>query len=158
MLAKAFGPQQFWLTSYITANILIDLEVLYYLSRNDQPIHRYLHTYAGGIAIGLLAGLLMFGVVKTLCRVLPADSIWGERVAKTPKRRLLWQSLVAGLIGGVTHILLDSFMHAEMNPFWPFVDGNALTGMITMRALHIGLAVIGFFGLIFWMLLRESNK
>lgn len=158
MLVKAFSPRQFWLSSYIAANILIDIEVLYYLSRNDPPIHRYLHTYVGGIAMGLVAGLLMFGVIQILCRVLPAHSRWVERVIQTPKRRLLWQSLVAGLIGGVTHILLDSFMHAEMNPFWPFVDGNTLTGMISMGALHIGLAAIGFFGLIFWLLLRESSK
>lgn len=42
----------------MAANVLIDVEVLYYLSRNEQPLHRYLHTYLGGSAAGLLAGLL----------------------------------------------------------------------------------------------------
>lgn len=108
--------------------------------------------------MGLLAGLLMFGVVQALTRVLPAHSRWGERIRQTPNRRLLWQSLIAGLIGGVTHILLDSLMHAEMHPFWPLMDGNALAGLISMRALHIGLAAVGFFGLIFWLFLRESSR
>lgn len=139
----------------MTANVLIDLEVLYYLSRNEPPFHRYLHTYLGGIVMGLLVGLVMFGVVQIVRRALPSDSRWGERLAKTPKLRLLWQSLVAGLIGGVSHILLDSLMHAEMNPFWPLAEGNALVGIISVPALHISLATIGFFGLIFWLLLRE---
>lgn len=156
MLAKAFGARSFWLTSYIAANVLIDLEVLYYLSRNEPPFHRYLHTYAGGITAGLVAGLLMFGVVQIIRRMLPADSRWGERLAQTPRRQLLRQSLAAGLIGGVSHILLDSLMHAEMNPFWPLADGNGLAGMISVPALHITLAAMGFFGLIFWLLLRES--
>lgn len=139
----------------MAANVLIDLEVLYYLSRNEPPFHRYLHTYIGGLAMGLLAGLVMFGIVQVIRRVLPADSRWGERLAQTPKMKLLWQSLLAGIIGGVSHILLDSLMHEEMNPFWPLAQGNGLAGMISIPALHITLAAIGFFGLIFWLLLRE---
>ncbi len=139
----------------MAANVLIDLEVLYYLSRNEPPFHRYLHTYLGGIAMGVVAGLLMFVVVQMVRRVLPADSRWGERLAQTPGRLLLWQSLLVGLIGGVSHILLDSLMHEEMNPFWPLAEGNALAGTVSVLALHIALAVIGFFGLIFWLLLRE---
>ncbi|QDV51857.1 hypothetical protein Enr17x_39160 [Gimesia fumaroli] len=139
----------------MAANVLIDLEVLYYLSRNEPPLHRYLHTYVGGLAMGVLAGLVMFGTVQMIRRLLPADSRWRERLAETPRRLLLSQSLLAGVIGGVSHILLDSLMHEEMNPFWPLAEGNALVGIISVPALHITLAAIGFFGLIFWLLLRE---
>ncbi|WP_145178914.1 DUF4184 family protein [Gimesia aquarii] len=156
LLAKAFSPRYFWLTSFVLANVLIDLEVLYYLSKNDPPIHRYLHTYLGGIFMGVFAGLLMFGVIQIACRVLPAHSRWRARVIQAPKLQLLWQSLIAGLIGGVTHIFLDSLMHEEMNPFWPIADGNGLAGMLSVGTLHIGLAAAGLFSLIFWLLLRES--
>lgn len=105
--------------------------------------------------MGVLAGLVMFGTVQMIRRLLPADSRWRERLAETPRRLLLSQSLLAGVIGGVSHILLDSLMHEEMNPFWPLAEGNALVGIISVPALHITLAAIGFFGLIFWLLLRE---
>lgn len=156
MLAKAYDPRHFWLTSFIVANVLIDIEVLYYLSRNDAPIHRYLHTYVGGITMGVIAGLLMFGVVQISRRVLPVDSRWVKALAQTSTGMQLRQSLFAGLIGGVSHILLDSLMHNDMNPFWPFVEGNALAGILSVATLHIGLAICGFFGLVFWFLLRES--
>lgn len=120
-------------------------------------MHRYLHTYVGGVTMGLLAGLLMWGIVQVWCRVLPTHSRWGEWIKQTPKQLLLTQSLIAGLIGGVVHILLDSFMHAEMNPFWPFLEGNALAGMLSMRVLHIGLAAMGFFGLMFWLFDRKPS-
>ncbi|QDT43748.1 hypothetical protein Pan241w_38520 [Gimesia alba] len=139
----------------MAANVLIDLEVLYYLSRNEPPLHRYLHTYAGGLAAGMVAGLLMFGVIQVLRRLLPADSRWEKRLAQTPRRQMLRQSILAGVIGGASHILLDSLMHAEMQPFWPLAEGNVLAGIISVPALHITLAAIGFFGLIFWLLLRE---
>jgi hypothetical protein len=115
-----------------------------------------LHTYAGGIAMGLLAGLLMFGAVQIAGRVVPKRWRWFDRLASGPKARLLSQSLVSGVVGGVSHILLDSFMHQEMNPLWPVVDGNVLTGTIGLAALHAGLALSAFFGLVLWLLLRNA--
>lgn len=103
-----------------------------------------------------LFGLLMFGIVQTTCYVLPAHFHWFKGLHSVSRIKLLRQSLFAGVTGGVLRILLDSFMHEEMNPFWPFVDGNVLAGTISVAMLHIGLAVSGFFGLIFWLLLRES--
>lgn len=140
----------------MTANVLIDIEVLYYLRRHEPPIHRYLHTYVGGIAMGLLAGLLIFGIVQVSRRIGPARWLWVRRLELTPRCRLLSQSLVAGTIGGVSHILLDSFMHHDMNPLWPVIEGNALAGAIGVPILHIGLALTGVFGLVLWLLLRES--
>lgn len=139
----------------MAANVLIDVEVLYYLSRDELPLHRYLHTYIGGSLAGILAGLVMWGIVLAFVRLMPAASRWKTRLKQTPKTRLLFQSLLAGFIGGISHVFLDSLMHDDMHPFWPFVSGNALTGMISVSALHIGLGLLGLFSLILWLLLRE---
>jgi hypothetical protein len=157
LLVKACGPRRFWLTSFVVANVLIDVEVLYFLRRNDPPIHRYLHTYAGGIMAGLVAGLLMFAAVQAGCYLMPSRWRWIERLKSTRKRRLLIESLFAGVIGGLSHILLDSFMHHDMNPFWPFAEGNALAGSISVATLHTGLGLAGFFGVMLWLLLRDPH-
>ena len=102
--AKACAPQRFWLTSYIVANVLIDLEVLYFLHRNETPIHRYLHTYIGGIAVGLLAGIGMYVATALLIRTLPFKSKWLEELTSTSKSRLFRDSVIGGLLGGVSHI------------------------------------------------------
>ena len=106
--------------------------------------------------MGVLAGLLRFGVVQIAVRVLPTGWPWVQQMTSTTIRRQLCESLIAGLTGGVSHILLDSLMHRDMHPFWPFVDGNALAGVISVGALHIGLGLTGFFGIIYWLLLREA--
>ncbi|WP_232105780.1 DUF4184 family protein [Gimesia panareensis] len=156
-MTKVFGPQSFWLTSFMAANVLIDMEVFYYMSRNELPLHRGLHTYLGGGAAGLLAGLLMWGVVLLLVRVMPVSSRWKQRLAQTSQTRLLRQSLFAGLIGGLSHVFLDSLMHDDMHPLWPFVTGNSLAGSISVTALHIGLGLLGLFAIFLWLMLREPE-
>lgn len=98
----------------------------------------------------------MFGFVQLLRRLLSAESRWGKRWLLITPRRLLGQSLIAGVIGGISHVFLDSLMHAEMHPFWPFAEGNGLVGLISVPALHIALAAVGLLGLVLWLFLRES--
>ena len=68
---KALIPARFWLTSFMLANVLIDLEVLWYLYRRESPLHRWLHTYLGGIATGVLAGVMVPWLVSMAVRLLP---------------------------------------------------------------------------------------
>lgn len=135
--------------------MLIDLEVLYYLRINDGPIHRYLHTYVGGIAMGLVAAAGTCVAAAVAMRMLRFKPQWLERLRSTPAGTLLREAVVAGLVGGVSHILLDSCMHQDMNPLWPFASGNALAGIVTVRTLHVSLAAAGFFGIVLWLLGRE---
>ncbi|MDB5340975.1 MAG: hypothetical protein JWN70_6594 [Planctomycetaceae bacterium] len=155
-LVKGCAPRQFWLTSFVLANVLIDLEVLYYMHRGEPPLHRYLHTYVGGVAMSVVAALVMFLVARFVLARLPDDSTWLRGLRATPARRMWTQSLVAGLLGGVSHILLDSCMHYDMHPFWPFASGNALAGIVSVGALHVALAITGFFGIIIWLLFPEG--
>lgn len=141
----------------MAANVLIDVEVLYYLSRNEPPFHRYLHTYLGGSLAGLIAGLLMFGIMLLFARLTPNSSRWKKRLNQTSNLRLLSQSLLAGLLGGLSHVLLDSLMHHEMNPLWPFALGNTFAGSITVAALHIALGLLGLFAMVLWIMLRERE-
>lgn len=156
LLVKACIPRSFWFSSFVAANVLIDVEVLVYIVRNDPPIHRHLHTYVGGAGIGILAGVLMFATMKLLrrCRI---NSDHFASGLTTTKSAMLGQSLIAGLVGGVSHILLDSLMHRDMRPWWPLSDENGLAGMVSVGSLHGGCALAGLFGLVLLLLLRDSG-
>ena len=136
--------------------MLIDLEVLYFLHHGEPPIHRYLHTCIGGVAMGFVAGISLFAAHGIWIRYRPRWIPWEERQRLMPRPKLLRDSVAGGLLGGVSHILLDSCMHHDMHPMWPFARGNPLAGIISVNTLHISLALVGFFGLIFWLLLREA--
>jgi len=69
---------------------------------------------------------------------------------------------VGGLIGGVSHSVLDSFMHFDLVPFWPFSNNNSLLDTLSMGALHILCVASGLVGVavlaIRWFLSTASQK
>ena len=44
---KIFFPKHFSLLWFTIVNILIDVEVLYYLIMSEWPIHRFFHSFVG---------------------------------------------------------------------------------------------------------------
>ncbi len=85
LLAKACSPRRFWLSSFVVANVLIDVEVLYFLYHRSPPLHRTLHTYAGGLGMGLVAAAATFLVATFGTRLLPADSSWAQHWRRVPR-------------------------------------------------------------------------
>lgn len=44
------------------------------------------------------------------------------------------------------HPLLDAIMHSDVQPFRPFLAGNALLGLMRVTYLHLLCVIIGAFG------------
>jgi membrane-bound metal-dependent hydrolase YbcI (DUF457 family) len=70
----------------------------------------------------------------------------------------------SAFIGTYSHILLDSIMHADLQPFHPAQITNHLLGIVAIDTLHILCAIAGVVGLIFYFLVSylsrqlENNK
>jgi hypothetical protein len=152
-LAKGCFPNRYWITPFVLANVLIDCEVLYCLRFSLSPIHRYCHTYIGGTVVGGLSAVLAYVGIRTLLKLAPKT--WFVNCRRTPRRQLIADSAISGLVGGISHVFLDSLMHRDMHPFWPFANGNALAGIVGVGTLHLSLAASGFFGVVLWLLMRE---
>jgi len=108
--------------------------------------------------MGLLAGVGMFSLSMFAIRLFPAYWSSLKQLRDAPRSQLFRASVISGLLGGITHIFLDSCMHRDMNPFWPFIQGNSLAGIIDVGALHIALAACGFFGLFLWMVSLSQQQ
>ena len=64
--------------------------------------------------------------------------------------------LPAAFIGTYSHVLLDSFLYAEMNPFFPLL-GNPFLGFLGVGVVYnlcLVLGIIGFFVYLFRVLLK----
>lgn len=46
-LLHAVAPRQISFLAFCAANVLIDTEPLYFMLTDQDPLHRFLHTYAG---------------------------------------------------------------------------------------------------------------
>lgn len=133
---KALGGHRFSFMVFGGAQVLMDIEPLIGIIENKPILHGYTHTLAGALAIGLVAALIGKPVSSAVLRML-----------KMLHRPLTWTASFAGaLVGTFSHVLFDAVMHADMQPWWPLAQGNALLGIVPIDTLHwicLGLGVAG---------------
>ena len=149
LLIKAAVPTRFSFTAYAVAQVVIDLESGYYLFSGQTPVHRTLHTFVVGGAIGLIAGVAS-GVVGQRMFGRSVDGVG----AGLQSEFRIWPSAWGGLIGGLMHSLLDGVMHADIRPFRPFSDDNPLFRVIELLPLHLACIACGMLGA-FWLSQRK---
>ncbi len=141
-LVHSVAPKHVSFLAFCGANVLVDVEPLYFMLTHQYPIHRFFHTYVGStVAAGIFVAV--FALVR---RVVP-------RLLETFGLRSLSIRAVAlcAILGTCSHVLLDSLMHADVEPFAPFSDANPLLGAVFLNTLHgfcllaglVGVVVIG---------------
>jgi len=139
-LAKGLSPRRLSLSAFVASQIVIDCESAYYLFIvREWPVHRWAHTFLVASLIGLAVGVAMWAVARPILRRWnegPSYSDWG-----------LSQCVAGGLLGGVTHPLLDGIMHAGIQPLSPFAPGNPFLGLIGLGWLHLLCVAAGALGL-----------
>lgn len=95
-----FAPGKVSNVSFILVNVWIDLPaILYVLTGTGEISHGFDHTFFATFLYATFLGMLGF-------------------------RSRKW---VAGAaLGAISHTLLDSLVHPELQPFAPFLEGNPL--------------------------------
>ena len=121
-----FGPCGFigllfrrWihLPVFLFANVLIDFEVLADIHFDPGwPVHRmwHFHTFlVGGIAGGIFGACIY--LIKPLRELL-------ELILEAlciPHKSTLVKTVLSGIFGMWSHVLIDGIYHYDVQPFWP---------------------------------------
>lgn len=107
-LAKSIAPKHFSFTPFVVSNVLIDAEPLARMLGllEDTILHGPTHTFPGAVAIAALT----LPAVRLWDRTAAALRLTGLRPPAVPT----WMVLTSALIGTVSHVILDSWMHADM--------------------------------------------
>lgn len=135
-------------SAFCAANVLIDLESLYYLQRGEYPVHRQLHTFVGAGLAGLVTIALLLLARLPLGR-------WLARFGAEAKPA----AIVAGALAGASsHPLLDGVMHPDIEPFGPWTTANPLFQQIGLGALHVGCALAGIGGMVLLYLRQPRGR
>jgi membrane-bound metal-dependent hydrolase YbcI (DUF457 family) len=136
-LLHSAAPRHISFLAFCGANVLVDVEPLYYMLTDQYPIHRFFHTYVGATLAGLIL-VLLFALVRRfampLLRLMRLEDLGVRAVA------------IGAFAGTYTHVLFDSMMHPDMRPFAPFSDANPLLTLVSLRALHGFCLVAGLVG------------
>jgi len=137
LLAKGAAPKHVSLLSFAATQVAVDLEPLYYLVRNDPPIHRWAHTLWGAALVGLAVGI-------ALARWSSRWTVGPAAVAREDLR--MGPALTGGLIGGITHPLLDGLMHADVRALRPLAETTWVLDPAGVAGLHLGCVAAGALG------------
>ncbi|MBO6576790.1 MAG: metal-dependent hydrolase [Rhodothermales bacterium] len=121
---KAATPHRFSFLIFAGSQVLMDLEVAIRMVKGTELLHGMSHTVPGALVIGAVAALIGRPVTQFVM-----DIVDGGKVSKLAA----WSG---AMVGTLSHVLLDAFMHADMEPWWPLGESNALLGMVQLDLLH----------------------
>lgn len=150
------SPARVSFLAFCGANVLIDLEPLYYILTHQWPLHRYLHTFLGALFIA--AATCAIGIAcQRLARKVKLPNPFGWQ-------QLGPRAMAAGaLLGTLTHVLLDGLTHVDIRPFAPFTNANPLRGHVShgqvqVLCLYLGLAGCVVMGVRAWRSARRDAQ
>jgi len=137
ILFKAFLQGSFSLMVFGWAQVVMDIQPLLVMLSGQGHLHGFTHTYIGASLLAVLSALsgkylAEFGL---------------KLIGHTEFLPISWAvAFVSAAIGTFSHVVLDSVMHHDIEPFWPLSPGNALLEVISVSALHwlcIGTGIVG---------------
>lgn len=141
---KAVGRGRFSFSVFALSQVLLDVEPGLGLAFDWPVLHGPSHTWLAALVIALLSVL----PGKWLCEW--ALRQWNRRVGREAWRvatPISWTAaLSASLLGGASHILLDSFLYGDMRPWAPLAEDNGLLGALSPGLIYGGCALLGLLG------------
>ena len=98
--------------TFVIASVIVDVEPILVMFLNlNLPLHGFFHTFIGGTLVALILAAFMAKFRKRFSGLLS--------FFKLERKTSLKGIFAASLLGVYIHLLLDSTMHADMQPFYP---------------------------------------
>ena len=130
ILIKALLQGSFSLMVFGWAQIVMDIQPLFVLVTGEGHLHGFSHTYIGATLLAILSALsgkylseIGLKILELSDKLNPVNIAW-------------WVAFVSAFIGTYSHVVLDSIMHGDVEPFYPLSQANSLHGLITIGELH----------------------
>ena len=137
------------LATLAVASVILDLEPLAVIFFGlPGPLHAFFHTYVGATIVAIALSICIYPFRKYLNQIV---ALFGLRQESSFRH-----IIPASIIGTYSHVLLDSFLYPEMNPFFPLL-GNPFVGFLAfgfVYTLCLALGIIGFFVYVLRILLN----
>ena len=130
------------------AQIIMDIQPLVVIVTGAGHLHGFSHTYIGATLIGIGSALTGKYAAEFGLRF----------IGEARYLSISWPvTIISAFIGTFSHVLLDSVMHADVEPFAPFTLNNPFIGLLSIEALHklclySGLLGVGlYFAVSHWL-------
>lgn len=137
------------------SQIVIDVQPGIALLRNDLIIHGWTHTLLGAFPIGILAGLSFYFGNTLFQRWSPTRALLQKLGLTDCSWRVVWTS---SFVGTYSHILLDSLMHLDMRPWYPYVKTQPLLALMSDPQVYWLCVWMGVLGALLLLVKRIGKK
>lgn len=154
ILIKALMQSSFSLMVFGWTQIVMDIQPLIVLLSGEGHLHGFSHTYIGASVLAVFAGV----TGKYLSQV----GLWILKVTPSYTESIPWWVVfISAFIGSYSHVLLDSVMHTDVQPFYPLSISNPFLGLLSVSALHklclySGLVGAGVYYFLNWRRKRQQ--
>ena len=146
---KSVIPKYFSFSTFALTNVLIDCEALYYYFTTGILEHKFFHTIFGVSIVAIVCATLgkpvcEFGL-RIWNKILKMENI---KWFKTEIKINNFSSWIGAITGALSQLILDSIMHRDMTPLFPFSNENIFLRIVSVENLHyicLGLFLIGIF-------------
>lgn len=142
-----FGVIDF--STFLVASVIVDIEPFLVLALNlDYPLHGFFHSLLGGILVAIPLAIIMHIINDNFSHLFS--------FFKLEQKLSFTRILVASLSGIYIHILLDSRIYTDIQPFFPSTYNPILTtGILTELDSYI-ICILSFFGAVIIYIIRLS--
>lgn len=130
ILIKSLLQGSFSLMVFGWTQIVMDIQPLIVLISGEGHLHGFTHTYIGAIFIAIFSGLTGKYLSEFGLKILKVSE------NDNPISIMWWVVFLSAFIGSFSHVLLDSIMHSDVEPFFPFTLDNQFLEMISVSMLH----------------------
>jgi len=149
---KALLQGSFSLMVFGWAQIIMDIQPLVVILTGEGNLHGFSHTYLGASLLAIVSalsgkrlselGLIIIGISQQ------ANPI-----------KISWHTAaISAFIGTYSHVMLDSIMHSDLQPFYPLWLSNDLHGLISIGALHKLCITSGLIGAVLYYVVQYLLK
>ena len=152
LFIKSLVPRKFNLTVFIVTQILIDSEVLWNLLQGKDRLHTFFHTYLGSSMVILIIPVLNYVYSFVQKRIFALSNLFKMSPIKI---NILF---ISALIGAWSHVFLDSIMHDDIMPLWPFYLNNPMFHWISVLWLHLGCLLSAALAIPVWYFTRKKER
>ncbi len=146
---KSLMHGSFSLMIFGWTQIVMDLQPLIVLVTGEGHLHGFTHSYIGATLLAIvsaLTGKYLSEAVLSILRIPTAETIsW-------------YVVFLSAFIGSYSHVLLDSIMHSDIQPFYPAHIDNSLLGIISVDALHKLCLYAGLLGTAIYYFIKWRRK
>jgi membrane-bound metal-dependent hydrolase YbcI (DUF457 family) len=151
ILIKAVLQTSFSLMVFGWSQIVMDIQPLIAMIVGHGHIHGFTHTYSGAVLVAVFSAVTGKYLSQFGLRILEIKSRNSDNIP-------WWICFLSAFIGSFSHVFLDSIMHMDVQPFYPFVLENPFKGLVSVIVLHKICLYSGLIGTVLFYLIHVLRK